>query len=122
MPIRRAAPPAGHFEQLVGARDQGDLDAINDLAHQLQDYPDKRALKASTDRLRDALTKLTNVMHSMGMDQPGGLQANLNKLQDGADRFAGGSRQVADGGGSTRRPGQTAAVPDSASQRRSCCR
>lgn len=86
----------GTFEQLVGARDQGDLDAINDLAHQLQDYPDKRALKASTDRLRNAFAKLTNVLHSMGMDQPGGLQANLNTLQHGADRFAGGSRQVAD--------------------------
>jgi putative drug exporter of the RND superfamily len=86
----------GTFEQLVGARDQADLDAINDLTHQLQDYPDKWALKASTDRLRSALAKLTNVLHSMGMDQPGGLQANLNKLQDGAGRFAGGSRQVAD--------------------------
>jgi putative drug exporter of the RND superfamily len=86
----------GTFEQLVGARDQADLDAINDLAHQLQEYPDKRALKASTDRLRSALTKLTNVLHSMGMDQPGGLQANLDALQDGANRFAGGSRQVAD--------------------------
>ncbi|MGO9654898.1 MMPL/RND family transporter [Mycobacterium sp.] len=86
----------GTFEQLAGARDQGDLDAINDLAHQLQEYPDKRALKASMDRLRNAITKLTNVLHSMGMDQPGGLQANLNSLQHGADRFAGGSRQVAD--------------------------
>jgi putative drug exporter of the RND superfamily len=86
----------GAFEQLVGSRDQADLDAINDLAHQLQDYQDKRALKASTDRVRAALGKLTNVMHSMGMDKPGGLQANLNTLQNGADRFAGGSRQVAD--------------------------
>ncbi|OBH57707.1 hypothetical protein A5682_19620 [Mycobacterium mantenii] len=86
----------GTFEQLLGAHDQADLDAINDLAHQLQDYPDKRALKASTDRLRAALAKLTNVLHSLGMDKPGGLQANLNSLQDGANRFAGGSRQVAD--------------------------
>jgi RND superfamily putative drug exporter len=86
----------GTFEQLVGSRDQADLDAINDLAHQLQEFPDKRALKASTDRLRNALAKLTNVLHSMGVDQPGGLQANLNTLQDGANRFAGGSRQVAD--------------------------
>ena len=84
------------FEQLAGARDQADLDAINDLTHQLQVYPDKRALKASTDRLRNAATKLTNVLHSLGMDQPGGLQANLNRLQNGADEFAGGSRQVAD--------------------------
>ncbi|MEE6178602.1 MMPL/RND family transporter [Mycobacterium sp. 050134] len=86
----------GTFEQLAGSRDQADLDAINDLAHQLQVYPDKRALKASTDRLRAALTKITNVLHSLGMDRPGGLQANLNSLQSGADRFAGGSRQVAD--------------------------
>lgn len=86
----------GTFEQLVGARDQADLDAINDLAHQLQEYPDKRELKASADRLRAALAKLTNVLHSLGMDKPGGLQANLNTLQDGANRFAGGSRQVAD--------------------------
>ncbi|WAJ43666.1 MMPL family transporter [Mycobacterium sp. Aquia_216] len=86
----------GAFEQLVGSRDQADLDAINDLAHQLQDYQDKRALKASTDRVRAALGRLTAVMHTMGMDKPGGLQANLNSLQDGANRFAGGSRQVAD--------------------------
>jgi RND superfamily putative drug exporter len=86
----------GTFEQLVGSRDQADLDAINDLAHQLQDYQDKRALKASTDRVRAALGKLTKVMHSMGMDKPGGLQANLNGAQDGANRLAGGSRQVAD--------------------------
>ncbi|ORA20356.1 RND family transporter [Mycobacterium arosiense] len=86
----------GTFEQLVGSRDQADLDAINDLAHQLQEYPDKRALKASADRLRAALAKLTNVLHSLGMDKPGGLQSNLNTLQDGANRFAGGSRQIAD--------------------------
>ncbi|WP_407685333.1 MMPL/RND family transporter [Mycobacterium sp. HUMS_1102779] len=84
------------LEQLTGGRDQADLDAINDLSHQLQEYPDKRALKASTDRLRQALAKLAAVLKSMGMDQPGGLQANLNSLQSGADRFAGGSRQVAD--------------------------
>jgi putative drug exporter of the RND superfamily len=86
----------GTFEQLVGTRDQADLDAIDELAHQLQVYPDKQALKASTDRLRTALTKLTNVLHSMGMDKPNGLQSNLNNLQNGADRFAAGSRQVAD--------------------------
>ncbi len=84
------------FEQLTGGRDQEDLDAINDLSRQLQEYPDKRALKASTDRLRHAVAKLASVLQSMGMDQPGGLQANLSSLQSGANRFAGGSRQVAD--------------------------
>ncbi|MGF2953330.1 RND family transporter, partial [Mycobacterium sp. THU-M116] len=86
----------GTFEQLTGGRDQEDLDAINDLSRQLQEYPDKRALKASTERLRHALARLATVLQSMGIDQPGGLQANLNSLQSGADRFAGGSRQVAD--------------------------
>src|SRR6201986_974136 len=82
----------GAFERLVGERDQEDLDAINDLAHQLQSYPDKEALKASTDRVRNAFAKLTNVLQSLGMDQPGGLQANLNNTQNGADPFAGGGR------------------------------
>ncbi|MGB9249181.1 MAG: RND family transporter [Mycobacterium sp.] len=86
----------GAFERLTGGRDQEDLDAINDLAHQLQDYPDKNAMKATTDRLRAAVAKLTGVLQSMGMDQPGGLQANLDQLQGGANQFAGGSRQIAD--------------------------
>ncbi|WP_082964448.1 MMPL family transporter, partial [Mycobacterium sp. E796] len=60
----------GTFEQLVGSRDQADLDAINDLSHQLQAYPDRQTLKASTDRLRNAVGKLTNVLRTMGMDQP----------------------------------------------------
>jgi RND superfamily putative drug exporter len=86
----------GAFERLVGERDQEDLDAINDLAGQLQSFPDKQSLNASVDRLRGALANLTKVMASMGMDQPGGLQENLDTLQDGANQFAGGSRQVAD--------------------------
>jgi RND superfamily putative drug exporter len=86
----------GEFERLVGARDQGDLDQINDLARQLQTFPDRQTLNASIDRLRGAFANVSRVLHSMGMDQPGGLQANLNSLQDGAARFAGGSRQVAD--------------------------
>jgi len=86
----------GEFERLVGARDQGDLDQINDLARQLQTFPDRQTMNASIDRLRGAFANVSRVLHSMGMDQPGGLQANLNSLQDGAARFAGGSRQVAD--------------------------
>ncbi|WP_172826703.1 MMPL family transporter, partial [Mycobacterium sp. 1423905.2] len=86
----------GQFQRLMGARDQEDLDAINDLVRQMQTFSDKQTLNASIDRLRGALTNVTKVMHSMGMDKPGGLQANLNNLQQGADRFAGGSRQIAD--------------------------
>jgi RND superfamily putative drug exporter len=86
----------GAFEQLLGGRNQEDLDAINDLAHQMGDYPDKKQLKASTDQMRAAIAKLTGVLKSLGMDQPGGLQANLDQLQGGASQFAGGSRQIAD--------------------------
>ncbi|GFG67670.1 putative membrane protein, MmpL family [Mycobacterium kubicae] len=86
----------GQFERLMGARDQGDLDAIDDLVRQMQTFSDRQTLNASIDRLRGALTNVTKVMHSMGMDKPGGLQSNLNTLQQGADRFAGGSRQIAD--------------------------
>lgn len=86
----------GAFEQLVGPQNQADLDAINELAHRLQESPDKRTLKASTDRVRASLAKLTKVLHSMGLDKPGGMQTNLNTVQDGANRLAGGSRQVAD--------------------------
>ncbi len=84
------------FERLVGPGGREDLDAISDLATQLQSPPDKQALNASMERVNRAVTNLTRVMQSLGMDQPGGLQANLNNLQDGADRFADGSRQVAD--------------------------
>ncbi len=86
----------GQFQRLADARNQGDLDAINDLIRQLQTFPDKQALNALIDRLRRALTNVARLMHSMGIDQPGGLQANLNSLQDRTDRFADGSRQVAD--------------------------
>jgi putative drug exporter of the RND superfamily len=84
------------FEQLLSSRDKEDVDAINDLAHQLQQYPDKEALKASADRIRASFTRLTGVLQSMGMDQPGSVKTNLSTLQSGADQFAGGSREVAD--------------------------
>ena len=84
------------FEQMAGERDQADVDAINDLVRQLQAPPDKQTLNAAINRLRGALTNVAKVMHSMGMDQPGGLEANLNSMRRGADRFAGGSQEVAD--------------------------
>jgi len=86
----------GQFQRLVGAGNQGNIDEINDLIRQMQTFPDKQTLNASIDRLRGALANVTRVMRAMGMDQPGGLQADLNKLQGGAEQFAGGSRDVAD--------------------------
>ncbi len=85
------------FERVVAARNDGSLDQINDLAHQLETLQDRQTLSATVDRLRNALTSLSRAMHAVGLDRPGGLQAGLNNLQHGADRAAGGSRQVADG-------------------------
>lgn len=87
------------FERVVAARNDGSLDQINDLARQLETFQDRQTLNATVDRLRNALNGLTKAMHAMGLDQPGGLQAGLNNLQRGADRAAGGSRQVAEGVG-----------------------
>jgi RND superfamily putative drug exporter len=85
------------FERLVNARSDGSLDQINDLARQLEAFQDRQTLNASVDHLRGVLTNFVKALHSMGLDQPGGLEAGLNHLQQGAERFAGGSRQVADG-------------------------
>jgi putative drug exporter of the RND superfamily len=85
------------FERVVATRDDGSLDQINELARQLQTFPDRQTLNASIDRLRGALTNISGAMHSMGLDQPGGMQAGLSSLQNGAERFAGGSQQLADG-------------------------
>ena len=85
------------FQRVLGARDNGALDEIDDLVRQLQTFPDTKTLNASIDRLQQALSRVATVMQSMGLDQPGGLQNGLARLQDDADRFAEGGRQVADG-------------------------
>ncbi|HZA12231.1 MMPL family transporter [Mycobacterium sp.] len=85
------------LQRLVAARDDGSLDRINDLAHQLQGVGDRQTLTATVNKLNGALTNLVTAVHDMGLDKPGGPQSGLTKLEQGADRLAGGSRQVAGG-------------------------
>lgn len=85
------------FERLDAARNDGSLDQINDLAHQLQGIGDKQTLNTAVNKLNAALTSVANTVHAMGLDKPGGPQAGLAQLRQGADRLAGGSRQVAGG-------------------------
>jgi RND superfamily putative drug exporter len=87
----------GQFERLVAARNSGGLDQINDLAHQLQGLGDKQTLNATVNKLNGALAGVANAFHAMGLDKPGGPQAGLTQLKQGADRLAGGSQQVAGG-------------------------
>jgi RND superfamily putative drug exporter len=85
------------FERVVAARNDGSLDQINDLAHQFQGFGDRQTLNATVNKLNGALTNATKAVHAMGLDKPGGPQAGLTQLEQGADRLAGGSQQVAGG-------------------------
>lgn len=91
------AETRGHFQSLVDARNDGTIDEINNLAGQLESLQDKQSLNAALTKLTDALSNLTKVMRTMGLDTPGGAQNRLTELQQGADRSAAGSREVADG-------------------------
>jgi putative drug exporter of the RND superfamily len=85
------------FEQLVAARNGGNLDQINDLAHQLQGFGDRQTLNATVKKLNDALANVAKAVTAMGLDKPGGPRTGLNQLRQDADRLAGGSQQVAGG-------------------------
>jgi putative drug exporter of the RND superfamily len=91
------AETRGHFQALVDARNDGTLDEINALAGQLQSMQDKQSLNATLNQLSDAIGRLNKVMHTMGLDSPGGAKAGTTKLRQGADRAASGSREVATG-------------------------
>jgi putative drug exporter of the RND superfamily len=85
------------FERLAAARNDGSLDQINELSHQLQGFGDRQTLNATVNKLNGALANVAKAVHAMGMDKPGGPQSGLTQLKQGADRLAGGSRQVAGG-------------------------
>ena len=87
----------GQFEQLVAARNNGGLEQINDLAHQLQGFGDRQTLNATVTKLNRALANAANAVNAMGLNKPGGPQAGLTQLRQGADRLAGGSKEVAGG-------------------------
>jgi RND superfamily putative drug exporter len=85
------------FEKLIDARNDGRVDEINQLAGQLQGVDDRQSLTSTVNQLNAALAKMTKAISAMGLDTPAGARAGLNDLQDGADRLADGSRQVAGG-------------------------
>jgi len=85
------------FQKLMDARDDGRLGKINDLAGQLQGFGDNNTLNSTVKKLNDSLLTFTSAIKSMGLDRPGGLQAGLNEVRQGANRLADGSQQVAGG-------------------------
>ncbi|MCU1698834.1 MAG: family transporter [Mycobacterium sp.] len=85
------------FRNLVDPSNEGNLNQINDLAHQLQGFGDRQTLNATVNKLNGALTNVANAVNAMGLNKPGGPQAGLTQLKQNADRLAGGSQQVAGG-------------------------
>ncbi len=85
------------FEKLAAARDAGALNDFNEAARQLQESSDKESLAATVNKLNGALSSIAKAAQAAGLDEPGGAQAGLTDLQQGADRLAGGSRKVAGG-------------------------
>jgi putative drug exporter of the RND superfamily len=85
------------FQKLMDARDDGRLNQINTLAAQLQSFGGKDSLGATVKQLNDTLSQFSSAVRSMGLDKPGGLQAGLKEVRQGANRLADGSKQVAGG-------------------------
>jgi RND superfamily putative drug exporter len=85
------------FQKLMDARDDGRLDQINSLASQLKGVGDNKSLNATVNQLNNTLTQFSSAVRSMGLDSPGGLQAGLTQVRQGANRLADGSQQVAGG-------------------------
>ena len=85
------------MQRLMDANQDGSLDNINDLAHQLNGVGGGQTLNATVKKLNAALASVTKAANAMGMNKPGGPQSGLKDLQSGANRLAGGSREVAGG-------------------------
>ncbi|MCV7238507.1 MMPL/RND family transporter [Mycolicibacterium celeriflavum] len=85
------------FQRVVDARHDGSRDRINQLAAELESVENRQTLNATMKKLNSALTVVGEAVSEMGLDKPGGLEAGLADLQQGADRLAGGSHQVAAG-------------------------
>lgn len=85
------------FEKLVAARNDGRVDEINRLAGQLQGVEDRQSLSSTVNQLNATLAKLNKAVSALGLDKPGGAQANLRDLRQGADQLADGSREVSGG-------------------------
>ena len=85
------------FERLAAARDAGALDEVNAAAKDLASSDDKETLSATVNKLNGALASVAKAAKAAGLDKPGGPQSSLTQLQQGANRLAGGSKEVAGG-------------------------
>jgi RND superfamily putative drug exporter len=85
------------FRKLMDPSNSGNVNQINDLAHQLQGFGDRQTLNATVTKLNGTLNNVAKAFNAMGLDKPGGPQSGLTQLRQNADRLASGSQQVAGG-------------------------
>ena len=85
------------LHQVLDARADGTFDKLADLGRQLQSIQPNQPLDSTTKNLRSALDAATRALRSAGLDSPRGVQGQLAQLQQGANRLADASRQIADG-------------------------
>ena len=86
-----------NLRQVLAARDAGTFNTIADLGRQLQAASSSQTLDATATGLRTAVNSVTAALQAAGLNDPGGIQAQLGALQNGANQLADASRQIADG-------------------------
>jgi putative drug exporter of the RND superfamily len=84
------------LQRMADARDSGALSNLADLSNQLESTQGTQSLEATTDKLKELLTKVNSATQSLGGGDPGGLSSKLGNLQNGAKQLAEGSRKLAD--------------------------
>jgi putative drug exporter of the RND superfamily len=85
------------LQRLITAHDDGSLQALADLAHQLQSADASQPVNTAAGELRQKLEDATAAAQKLGLDQPDGIKRKLAELQNGANTLADASRQLADG-------------------------
>lgn len=85
------------LHQVLDARADGTFDKLADIGRQLQSTQESQTLGSTANNLKSALDAATKALKSAGIDNAAGVQAQLAQLQQGANRLADASRQIADG-------------------------
>ena len=85
------------LQRLITAHDDGSLQSLSDLAHQLQAADGTQPVDSTVGALQQKLEAATEAAQKLGLDKPDGIKRKLDELQNGANTLADASRQLADG-------------------------
>jgi len=85
------------LQRFITAHDDGSLQSLSDLAHQLQSADGTQPVNSTVGELQQKLMDATEAAKKLGLDKPDGIQRKLTELQNGANTLADASRQLADG-------------------------